>query len=207
MGLADLLDPAATTVVTLECQRGVIGDLSPFAELRDAAVGEGVLDNGPALCRAARSAGSRVVHAIALHRADGAGGAANCRMLMAAHRARENGQGVIEGTPAADLVPAFGPQPEDIVLSRLHGLTPFTATSLDQVLRNLGTRTVVPAGVSLNIGVLGLVISAVDLGYDVVVPTDAVAGVPAEYGNAVLRGTLGLLATLATTAEITAAWS
>ena len=48
--------------------------------------------------------------------------------------------------------------------------------------------TVVAIGVSLNVGVLGLVLSAVDLGYQVVVPTDAVAGVPEAYAS-LLRDT------------------
>ena len=59
---------------------------------------------------------------------------------------------------------------------------------------------------SLNIGVLGLVLSAVDLGYQVVLPTDAVAGVPLEYGHEILHNSLSLLATLTTTEELIEAW-
>ena len=61
-------------------------------------------------------------------------------------------------------------------------------------------------GVSLNIGVLGLALSAVDLGYQVVIPTDAVAGVPLEYGHEVLNNSMSLLATLTTTEELISAW-
>ena len=35
-------------------------------------------------------------------------------------------------------------------------MTPFTSTSLDQILRNLGIRTVVATGVSVNLGVFGM---------------------------------------------------
>ena len=94
----------------------------------------------------------------------------------------------------------------DLVVSRLHGLTPFTGTSLDQLLRNLDITTVVATGASVNVGVLGLVLSAVDLGYQVVVPTDAVAGIPTDYADAVLANTVSLLATLTTSAELVAAW-
>ena len=59
---------------------------------------------------------------------------------------------------------------------------------------------------SLNIGVIGLALSAVDLGYQVVIPTDAVAGVPAEYGREILDRSLSLLATLTTTEELIEAW-
>jgi nicotinamidase-related amidase len=61
--------------------------------------------------------------------------------------------------------------------------------------------------VSVNIGVLGLVMGAVDLGYRVALVRDAIVGVPPEYGDAVVEGTLGLLATLVTTDEVVATWS
>ena len=86
-------------------------------------------------------------------------------------------------------------------------MTPFTSTALDQMLRNMGVTTVVATGNSVNIGVLGLVMSAVDLGYQVVVPRDAVAGVPVSYANAVLDNTITMLATVTTTNDLIAAWS
>jgi nicotinamidase-related amidase len=70
----------------------------------------------------------------------------------------------------------------------------------------LGATSLIPIGVSINIGILGLVLSAVDLGYQVVIPTDAIAGVPLEYGEKVLDGTLSLLSTLTTTASILKNW-
>ena len=69
-------------------------------------------------------------------------------------------------------------------------------TSLDAVLRSMGVTTLVVMGVSVNVGVLGLVLSAVDLGYRVVVVRDAVAGVPAEYADSVLDLTISMLASV-----------
>ena len=204
--LRELVDSAHTAVLTMECQRGIIGDLSAFADLVAAAEAGGVMANGPRVVAAARAAGARVVHCTAERRADGAGSVDNCRMLAGAAMVHRQGGGIEQGTPGAELVPGFGPEPADIVLPRLHGLTPFTATSLDQVVRNLGVTTVVAVGVSLNIGILGLAMSAVDLGYQVVVVSDAVAGVPLEYGRQILEGTLSLLATVVSTDELLAAW-
>jgi nicotinamidase-related amidase len=96
--------------------------------------------------------------------------------------------------------------PRDIVLPRLHGITPFTSTSLDQILRNLGVRTVVVTGVSVNLGIIGTALSAVDLGYQVVVVRDGVAGVPAEYAQAVMDNSLSLIATLVDTYDVLAIW-
>jgi nicotinamidase-related amidase len=85
-------------------------------------------------------------------------------------------------------------------------MTPFMGTSLDPWLRNLGIRTVVVAGVSVNVGVFGLTLEAINLGYRVVIATDAVAGVPAEYAKAVLDNSLRVLATLRTVDQILAVW-
>ncbi|MEM7288550.1 MAG: isochorismatase family protein [Actinomycetota bacterium] len=204
--LRELVAPAQCAVLTMECQRGIIGDLSAFTDLVAAARDGGVLSNGPRVIDAARAAGVRVVHCTAERRADGAGSVDNCRMLAGAAALHDAGGGIEEGTAGAELVPAFGPDPADIVMPRLNGLTPFTGTSLDQVVRNLGVTTVVAVGVSLNIGVLGLALSAVDLGYQVVVVADAVAGVPLDYGRRILDGTVSLLATVVETDELLAAW-
>ena len=206
MELTELVNPKHTVVVTMEVQRGVVGDLSSFPDLQSAAENSGVLSNGPSICSAARAQSVRVLHAVATNRADNAGSITNCRMLAASQKINQAGAGLIEHTEGAELVPTFGPEPEDILVPRLHGLTPFTSTSLDQIIRNLNAQTIVALGVSLNIGVIGLALSAVDLGYQVVIPTDAVAGVPAEYGREILDRSLSLLATLTTTEELIEAW-
>jgi nicotinamidase-related amidase len=68
-------------------------------------------------------------------------------------------------------------------------------------------RTVVATGVSVNLGVLGLAIEAVNLGYRVVVPRDTVAGIPEEYAEAVLDNTFPLIATVTTVEDLLGAWS
>ncbi len=78
--------------------------------------------------------------------------------------------GLEPGTPATEVLPELGPEPEDLVLTRTHGLNPMAGTDLDPVLRNLGIRTIVATGVSVNIAITNLVMDAVNLGYDVVVP-------------------------------------
>src|SRR3546814_12423874 len=79
-------------------------------------------------------------------------------------------------------------------------------TDLDPILRNLGVSTIVVTGVSVNVAITNLVVDAVNLGYSVVVPRDAVCGIPREYADAVIDNTLSLLAAITTTAELLAAW-
>ncbi len=79
-------------------------------------------------------------------------------------------------------------------------------TDLDAVLRNLGVTTVVGIGVSVNIGMMDFAFDAVNAGYQMVLPRDAVAGVPDDYAEAVLDNTLSLVATVPTTDEVLAVW-
>ena len=111
------------------------------------------------------------------------------------------------GSPAVQVPDEIGVEPSDLVLPRYHGLGPMTGTQLDSVLRNLGVTTIVGVGVSVNIGMTNFAFDAVNRGYQMVMPRDAIAGVPAEYAQAVIDNTLALVATLTTTAEILSAWS
>lgn len=203
--LRSLVDPASTAVLTMELQRGVTGDLSAMPELAEEVRASGLLDNVARLCDAARTAGARVVHCTAVYRADGQGSKANSRIQAASRKLNQERLAI--GSPGAEVMPEIGPQPSDIEVARIHGMTPFTSTSLDQILRNMGVTSIIATGNSVNIGVLGLVLTGVDLGYQVIVPRDAVAGVPKEYADAVIENTIGLLATVCTTDEIIEAWA
>ncbi|HUW02612.1 MAG TPA: cysteine hydrolase [Acidimicrobiales bacterium] len=207
--LAVLVDPAHTAVLTMELQRGVVGSEAMFPALVERVSDTGLLATVGSLCSAAREAGARVVHCTVKNRPDGAGGSVNCKVFAISDKMRRE-QGIdpiAEGTLGAELVDELGSDDRDIEVARIHGMTPFTSTSLDQILRNLGVTTVVATGVSVNLGVLGMALGAVDLGYQVVIPRDAVAGVPAAYADDVLDHTLNLVATLTTTADIVAAWA
>lgn len=207
--LAALVDPATTAVLTMELQRGVVGPDGIMKALSEQAAEAGTVAAAAAVCDAARAAGARVVHCTVETRADGAGAAVNCRILGLADKMRRQ-WGVsptLAGSDGARLVEELGEDPGDLVVSRWHGLTPFTSTALDQTLRNLGVTTVVATGVSVNVGVLGLCLSAADLGYQVVLVRDAVAGVPADYADAVIEHSLAMVATVTTSADLLEAWA
>jgi nicotinamidase-related amidase len=201
--LATLVHPSHTAVLTMELQRGVIGDLASIPELAAEVASAGVISATSRLVRAARRNDVRVVHCTAEFRADRAGTASNSPLLAVMMRRPGH---LIAGSPETEVVPELGPEPTDVFSRRAHGVSPFTATSLDVTLRNLGVTTVVATGVSVNIAILGLTIEAVNLGYQVVLPTDCVAGVPAAYASDVIRHTLALLATRTTADDLVALW-
>jgi nicotinamidase-related amidase len=203
-----MLEPSTTAVLTMELQNGVVGEGAMLGALVDELRRAGTLETVRRLCDGARAVGARVVHCTAVSRPDGAGSTTNCKIFsLAARQRREQGHGATDlGTPGAEVVAELE-DPRDIVVSRLHGMTPFTSTALDQILRNLGIRTVIATGVSVNLGITGMALSALDLGYQVVIPRDAVAGVPREYADAVLENSLSLVATLTTADTILEAWA
>jgi nicotinamidase-related amidase len=120
---------------------------------------------------------------------------------------RKTGVVLEPGTPATEVIDEFDAQPSDITSVRMHGIGPMWGTDLDPVMRNLGIRTIVAVGASVNIGISNLVMDAVNAGYQVVLPRDAVAGVPKQYADAVIDNALSLLATVTTTDEVIGAWS
>jgi nicotinamidase-related amidase len=196
--------PATTAVVSMEMQRGVVGDLSRIPALVGSVESGNVIANLAGLMNTARAAGIMVVHCNALFRADRKGSAANCPMLT---RVMKDPDQILEGTPQSQVVPALGPEPADFVLSRYHGVSPFSGTSLDITLRNLGVKTIVATGVSVNLGVFGLCLEAVNLGYRVILPRDCTAGFPLDYADAVIRNSLAQLCTITTAKEVAAAWA
>ena len=202
--LADLVGDGQAAVLTMEIQRGVVGDLSSFPELAAAAEEIGLVANTAHLLAAARAAAVPVVHCTAGFRPDRRGSPPNAPLMSAMLRRPEH---LVDGTPAVELVPELGPEPGDLVSHRAHGVSPFIGTTLDPTLRALGVSTVVATGVSVNLGILGLAIEAVNLGYRVVVATDAVCGIPRDYADALTRNTLALVALLATSDDVADALS
>lgn len=201
--LGPLLHPAHTAVITSECQNGVIGPESVLPELAESAAKE-LIPNGARVCAAARSVGVSVIHCTAGRRTDDRGSNRNARLFGAILRSPVR---MDLGTPATQVVDEFAVAPEDFVLSRIHGLNPMAGTDLDPILRNLGVSTLVVIGVSVNVAITNLTMDAVNLGYQVVLVRDAVAGVPASYADAVIENTLSLLATVVTTEDVVARWS
>lgn len=200
--LRELVAPRHTALVTQECQNGVIGEPAALPQLAEIARRR-MIPNAARLAAAAREAGVPVVHCVAARRTDGLGSNRNARLFMGMLKTPVP---LTPGTAAVEVIPEIGVAESDVVLTRLHGVGPMGGTDLDAVLRNLGVTTIVGVGVSVNVGMLDFAFDAVNAGYQMVMPRDAVAGIPEDYANAVLDNTLSLVATLPSTDEVVEAW-
>jgi nicotinamidase-related amidase len=201
--LADLVAPAHTAIVTQECQGAVVGPNAGLAVLAAEAQRE-ALPNIERLLPVARDAGVKIVHCLVQRRPDGLGGNHNAKIFAIGDDSMNTA--ITPGTPGAELLPELGPAPSDLVLRRSHGIGPMGGTDLDAVLRNLGVSTIVAVGVSVNLAITNLCMDAVNKAYRVVVPRDAVAGIPTDYASTIIDNMLSLLATITTTDELIGTW-
>jgi nicotinamidase-related amidase len=202
--LKALLDPGQCAVLIQELQEGVVGVSSGLPALAEVVRQSNLVQNAAAVAARARQVGVPVIHCTAENLAQGFGTNSNARLFAAA---RKHGMSNLPGSNSVQPVEEVISRGIDVVLPRLHGLSPMTGSPLDSVLRNQGVRTVVIMGVSLNIAIPNLVFDAINRSYQVVLVSDAVAGIPIEYGDQVIEHSLSLVTTVAQSREIIDAWS
>ena len=202
--LSALVAPAHTVILTQECQKGVLGPESLRTDLYEHGRESGILANMGRVVAAGRAAGCGVIHAIAAHRPDLEGSSQNSRLFRSIAR---NGLLQLIGTPLVEVIDEIPTAASDLSSTRLHGISPVSGTDVDALLRNLGASTVVVVGVSLNLGVTSAALDLVNLGYEVVIPTDAVIGLPPEYGEQVIANTLQLVTTVVTVDDLVESWA
>jgi nicotinamidase-related amidase len=160
----------------LEVQNGVVGERSALPALAE--IAERDAPAPPQLLPGARAAGVQVVHCTAYRRADGKGANTNARLFL--------GRAEVAGRAPARASPGGGGagrsrsrRPPTLVLTRTHGLDPMAGTDLDPgAAEPRGAHAWSSPGVSVNVAVTNLVMTAVNHGYDVVLPRDAVCGIP-----------------------------
>jgi nicotinamidase-related amidase len=194
-------DPDRTALLFVECQRGVVGDLSVLPALAESA--RPALAGMGRIAAAARRAGVVVVHLTYLPVVGGRSASRRAPLMRATPGTAEWNA----AHPAYEIVPEIGVGPTDLVLPRHQGLSPVHRTEVLAMLRNMGIDEVVVAGVSTNLAVLLTAVGAADEDFAVVIPTDATAGTPPEHHASVLEHSLAFVARLTTVDQLVAAWS
>ena len=190
-----------TALLFVECQRGVIGDLSVLPALAQAA--QPALGAMARLATGARDVGVQVVHLTYLPLAGGRSASQRSPLM----RATTSTAAWQESDAPLEIVPEIGAGPDDLVLPRHQGISPVHRTEVLSILRNMGIDTIVVAGVSTNLAVPLVAVGAADEDFGVTVATDATVGTQAEHHASMLRHSLAFVARLATTDELLADWS
>jgi ureidoacrylate peracid hydrolase len=104
----------------------------------------------------------------------------------------------------AQIVDELSPQAGDLVLDRTR-MSVFNGTSIDNMLRNLGIRTLIVVGAWTNMAVEHTIRDAADHGYEVSIVTDATSSLSAEWQHVALDFALTNIATATdTTTAVTA---
>ncbi len=204
MQLADLVTPATTVVLTQECQKGVIGDLSLLPALTASARETGMIANVGRIVTVGRAAGCGILHCIAATRADRRGASTNAPLFAGTAKAPVT---LLPGSEATELVDGIEAADSDLFSTRIGGLSPVNGTDAPTLLRNLGATTVVITGVSTNVAIPNATFDCVNAGFNVVIPRDAITGHPADYTDVIVKNTLSLVAKICTTDELVGIWA
>lgn len=106
-------------------------------------------------------------------------------------------------TPGTEFIDELKPEPQDWIVTNPK-VSGFASSDLDERLKSAGIDTVVLFGVATNLSVESTGRAAGDLGYRVVVVSDACSAGAEEAHEATL-GSFGLLGEVATSAEVLAA--
>jgi nicotinamidase-related amidase len=193
-------DAETTAVVCVECQNGVLGPESVLPTL--AADSAELVSSVARLLDCARHFGARVVHATYEGNLGG-------QPTGTARIWRTLGPATAQwapGTASTSVLPELL-APTDLVLPRHHGLFPTLDSELLPVLKGLGVRTIVLAGVSLNLAITHTAGHITQAGFDLVVPRDAVGGTPQDYAKQVLDNTIAVLGRLTTVDQLIGEWT
>ncbi|MBO0772116.1 MAG: cysteine hydrolase [Actinobacteria bacterium] len=167
--IADVCDPAATAILVYDMQVGVIGQLPD---------GAGAVDRVAAVLAAARAGGYPVFYTRHMSLPPRLMGTSQLRTAMAWQNLDDPEKvesWFLRDSPGFQIVPDLAPRADEGVFDKL-AMSAFAGTPLEMALRDLGIRSVVIAGVALEVGIEPTVWHAVDLGLIPVVVTDACGG-------------------------------
>jgi nicotinamidase-related amidase len=181
-----------------ECQTAVIDpEVAMFKDLANAAHDRELPARISALAYQCRAANIPVVHCIVRLTTDKTA-TANSPI----HSIMRKSPFLYRDHPASGIHPGIKVDPSDNISDRAHGITAFHDSGLDTMLRALGVETVILAGVSTNVALIGASIEAVNRGFSVVVVEDCTAGATPETHAHSIHHTLPILGTVCSTAAI-----
>jgi nicotinamidase-related amidase len=176
---AEWFHPGATALLLVDLQQGTCGDARPRPDPDfDRRFAATTLPNAQRVLAAARGARLEVIHTVIANlTADGRDRSVDYKRC---------GMGFPPGSRAAEVIAELAPMADELVLPKSSS-SPFSSTSLDYLLRNLGIRTLVVIGLLTDQCIDHTVKDAADRGYRVVCVHDACQAVTPERHAAALE--------------------
>jgi nicotinamidase-related amidase len=194
------LDSRTTAIVVFDMQKGQfeVDDAERLRWLRES----NVLGNCVILVTAARRAGVTIFFVKNNRRADGA----DQPHVITDQSLRQQGAAAPAADAAtlqrrAELVDELKPEPADFIVDKIR-TGAFSSTMLDTLLRARKIDTVVICGVRTTVGVATTVRDGRDLGYNMVVASDATGGVAPEDQRWMLEHIFPMVARVRTVEQI-----
>jgi nicotinamidase-related amidase len=202
MSAAVQVEPARSAILAVDFQPEIMGADGAFAPMFHAEVQRtNLIPCAARLLDAARAAASKIVYAKAAFQPGYTDLVPNFPLF---HNIAESGI-LIDGTPATTIIDEVAPHPDDIVFTHPR-VNCFHASALDVVLRGAGIDTVVLCGVATNLAVESTTRAGADLGYRMVVASDACATTSAPAHEASLAS-LAMFAQIVTVSDLLAAFT
>jgi len=164
--LQELIHPQRTALLVYDMQVGVV------PQLKD---GDDVLTKVLTLLEATRRAGIRTIFTRHMSLPLELMGAFQYRMAMAWQRKQDPAEvssPFLRDSPAFQLVPELRPRPSEAIFDKL-ALSAFEGTPLHFTLRDCGIRSLILAGIALEIGIEPTCRHAADLGIIPILVRDA----------------------------------
>jgi nicotinamidase-related amidase len=180
-----------TALVVIDMQHDFVNPEGWFARFGfDVAPLRAIVPTIASLLEAARAAGTPVIHT----RQGNAPDLSDLPLVRQEQGERAGnpigapgplGYGMIRGERGWQIIDELAPIDGELVIDK-PGYSSFHGTPLDDELEARGIETLVLTGVTANVCVLSTLLSAVDLGYDTVVVSDAIAAVSDATRESVL---------------------
>jgi len=184
-------------LLVMDFQVAILRD-SPLAPTEDAALAllDAAVDGAAAAVRGARARGVPVIHVRHAYRPGHVDAPPNLPLAQYMKRVGA----LVDGDPGADFDERVRPAADELVITK-RSISALAGTELDPLLRSRGIDTLILAGVVTHFVIEGTARHAADLGYRVVVLTDACASGDLARHESSLKN-LGPLSMTKTTAEL-----
>lgn len=163
--LPDWWQSGAMALLLVDLQQGTCGDAQPLRrQAFDMDFRQHTLPAAERALAAARGAGLEVIHTVIANlTTDGRDRSLDYKRC---------GMGFAPGCRATEVIPELAPAPDELVLAKSSS-SPFSSTTLDYLLRNMGIRTLIVMGLLSDQCIDHTVKDAADRGYRVVCLEDA----------------------------------